>query len=384
MDNFTYNSPTKIVFGRGSIAELGRLLGGHSRVMLVYGQGSIKKNGVYDQIQKALKGHSLVEFSGVEANPRYETCMRAVELARQNKVDFILAAGGGSVLDGSKFIAAALCYRGQDPWDILQGKGRVEAALPIGSVLTLPATGSESNGGSVMSRESSREKLFFVSDLVRPVFAVLDPETTFSLPDRQTANGIVDAYVHVMEQYATYPADCPLQDRQAEAILLTLIENAPRVFENREDYQARATIMWCATQALNGLIGCGAPQDWATHMIGHELTALYGLDHAQTLAVVLPGVLEYRLEKKMAKLAQYAWRVWGISERDSRKAAILAISRTEEFFSSIGVKTRLGNYEVPQEACRLVAERLAARGARLGEHQDILPGDVEKILSARL
>ncbi len=292
MLNFTYHNPVKVVFGKGAIAELPKLIPAEAKVLMTYGGGSIKQNGVYEQVIHAMQGRPMLERGGIEPNPRYETCMKAVELAKAEGVDFLLAVGGGSVVDGTKFIAAAVPYRGGDPWDMLLDWGRVPAnPLPLGCVLTLPATGSEMNGGAVISRESTGEKLFFVTPQTFPRFSILDPETTYSLPPRQVANGIVDAWVHTTEQYLTYPAEAPLQDRQAEAILLTLIEEGPKALADPQNYAVRANLMWCATQALNGLIGCGVPQDWATHMIGHELTALYGIDHAQSLALVLPGVL---------------------------------------------------------------------------------------------
>ena len=295
MLNFTYYNPVQSVFGRGSIAELPKVMPACEKVLLTYGGGSIKRNGVYEQVHAALKGRRLLEFGGIEPNPRYETCMKAVELARAEGVDFLLAVGGGSTIDGTKFIAAAVPYKAKDPWDMLTNWARVPAnPLPLGCVLTLPATGSEMNGGAVVSRESTNEKLFFHSPHVFPRFSILDPETTYSLPARQTANGVVDAFVHTTEQYLTYPADAPLQDRQAEAILLTLVEEGPKALADPQNYAVRANLMWCATQALNGLIGCGVPQDWTTHMIGHELTALYGIDHAQSLAIVLPGVLQHQ------------------------------------------------------------------------------------------
>jgi NADP-dependent alcohol dehydrogenase len=384
MDNFTYCNPTKIVFGKGYIAQLDELLPREGTILMVYGGGSIKRNGVYEQVLAAKKKRRLVEFAGIEPNPRYETCMKAVKLAKREKAAFILGVGGGSVLDGVKFIAAAARYTGGDPWDIIAKGTPVKAAIPLGSVLTLPATGSEMNSGSVISRESTGEKLFFLSDLVRPVFSILDPETTFTLPARQTANGIADAFVHVMEQYLTYPAAAPLQDRQSEAILATLMEVGPVVMKKPHDYNARATIMWCATNALNNIIGCGVPQDWATHMIGHELTALYGTDHAQSLAIVFPGVCVHQSKAKQEKLLQYGERVLGIKRGTPAARVARTIRETEQFFRSLGMGTRLSDYDIPAEACRLVAARLAKRGWKLGEHQDIGPKEIEKILRLRL
>lgn len=384
MQNFTYHNPTKVVFGKGQISELGSLVPKSARVLLTYGGGSIKRNGVYEQVKKALNGHEVLEFGGIEANPQYETCMKAVTLCREKDVNFLLAVGGGSVIDGTKFIAAAVPFTGQDPWSILSEQTPVSAGIPMGCVLTLPATGSESNAGSVMSHHARKEKLFFISPHVQPRFCILDPETTFSLPERQFVNGVVDTYVHVIEQYLTYPAAAPLQDRQAEGILQTLVEYAPQAKAAPRDYDLRATLMWCATQALNNLIGSGVPQDWTTHMIGHELTAFYGIDHAQSLAIVLPGVLKHQLGPKKAKLLQYAERVWRLSEGSEDARALQAIEQTESFFRGLGMKTRLAEYDIPEEACSLVAKRLGARGVKFGEHQAVGASEVEQILKLRL
>jgi NADP-dependent alcohol dehydrogenase len=385
MFNFAYHNPVKVVFGRGSIAELRKLVPADAKIMMTYGGGSIKRNGVYDQVIAAIKGRTTLEFAGIEPNPRYETCMKAVEIVRAEKIEFLLAVGGGSVLDGTKFIAAAARYKGKDPWDMMADWDRVpEDSLPLGAVLTLPATGSEMNGGAVISRDSVREKLFFNSPHSFPRFSILDPETTFTLPPRQTANGVVDAFVHTTEQYLTYPADAPLQDRQAEAILLTLVEEGPKAISEPTNYAVRANLMWCATQALNGLVGCGVPQDWATHMIGHELTALYGVDHAQSLAIVLPGVLRHQKARKRAKLLQYADRVWGLHGKSEDDCLDAAIADMEEFFCSLGVGTRLSDYNIPREAAEVVASRLANRGMKLGEHQDLGEKEVKEILELRM
>lgn len=378
MLNFEYYNPVRIVFGKATIAELDKLTPKDSSILMLYGGGSIKKNGVYEQAVAALGKRRVLEFSGIEPNPLYETCMKAVEMVRREKIGFLLSVGGGSVLDAVKFIAAAASYDGTDPWDILAKGAEVKAAVPFGAVLTLPATGSEMNANSVISRASSGEKLFFNSPLVYPKFSILDPETTFTLPERQTINGIVDAYVHVFEQYMTFNVNAPLQDRQAEAILLTLIEEGPKVIKDPTNYDARANVMWAATNALNGLIGCGVPQDWATHMIGHELTAFYGIDHAQSLAVVMPRLLEYSKDAKKAKLLQYGQRVFGLKSKCKAEAAIKA---TEDFFNSLGMKTHLSFYKIDAaEAAAKISSRLKGRGAMLGEKADLSPEDVSKIL----
>ena len=381
MFNFTYHNPTKIVFGKGTIAELSSLVPAGKKVMLTYGGGSIKKNGIYDQVRHALQAVDLIEFGGIEPNPRYETLMKAVDLARASGVEFLLPVGGGSVFDGTKFIAAAIPFTAGDPWDILAYSATVKSAVPLGGVLTLPATGSEMNPTGVISRTATQEKLPFGSPYTYPVFAILDPETTYSLPMRQVANGIVDAFVHVLEQYLTYPVNAPLQDRQAEAVMITLIEVAPQVLADPQDYDAHATLMWCATQALNGLIGCGVPQDWATHMIGHELTAFYGIDHAQSLAVVMPALMKYLRSLKCEKLLQYGERVWGIRIGDNDLRIDTAIHITAEFFRSVGVATTLKEYGIGPQAAQTVGQRFAQRGTRLGERREIAAQDIEAVLA---
>lgn len=384
MHNFEYYNPTRLVFGKGSIARLAELVPAEAKLLLLYGGGSIKKNGVYDQTMKALESFRVEEFGGIEPNPRYETCMKAVEKVSATGCDFLLAVGGGSVLDGCKFIAAAAKHEGDDAWDILKKRAPVEAAIPLGAVLTLPATGSEMNAGSVISRDSTNEKLFFGNDLVRPVFSILDPEATYSLPPVQTANGIIDAFVHVLEQYATYPAPNPLQDRLSEAILKTLIEEGPKALENPSDYEARANVMWCATNALNGWLSLGVPTDWASHMIGHELTALYGTDHGTSLAIVEPGVWEHQRERKKGKLLQYAERVWDLHNESEDERVNESIEKTDAFFRSLGIGTRLKDHGIPEEACELVAQRLAARNIKVGEHADLGETEVAEILRLRV
>jgi NADP-dependent alcohol dehydrogenase len=384
MMNFDYQNPVHIVFGKGQIANLAELIDAVARVMIVYGGGSIKKNNVYDQVTAALKNHSVVEFSGIEPNPEYETCMKAVEKVKAEKVDFILAVGGGSVLDAVKFIAAAARFEANDPWDILAKQSPVTEAIPLGSVLTLPATGSEMNRGAVISRSEIKQKLFFLSNAVYPRFSILDPETTFTLPARYTVNGIVDAFVHVAEQYLTFPANAPLQDRMCESVLQTLVEEGPKVLSQPEDYSARANVMWAATCALNGFIGLGVPQDWATHIIGHEITAEFGPDHAQTLAIVLPGVLHLQKEKKKAKLLQYAERVFGLTGGSDEERADAAIVKTEEFFRALGQRTKLSEYGIGEEAVEVIAERIAGKPFLLGEHQDIDSNKVKEILKLRV
>lgn len=383
MLNFDYYNPTRIVFGKDSIARLDELVPADARVLVLYGGGSAERNGTLAEVEAALGARTVQRFGGIEPNPAYETLMGAVEQIRREKLDFLLAVGGGSVIDGTKFVAAAVNYAGE-PWTILETGGKhVTQALPMGCVLTLPATGSEMNCFSVVTRKSLQAKLSFASPLVFPRFSVLDPVKTFTLPPRQIANGAVDAFVHVMEQYMTYPVNAPVQDRYAESLLQTLIEVGPQALATPEDYEVRANLMWTATQALNGLIGAGVPQDWATHMIGHEITALYGLDHAQTLAIVLPNLLQQRRDAKRAKLLQFAARVWDIHTGTEDERIDAAIARMRAFFESLGVKTRLSDYGIGADAVDRIVAQLEAHGMKkLGEHRDIDLATSRRILEA--
>jgi len=379
--NFDFYNPTQILFGKDRIADLSKVVPADARVLILYGGGSIKSNGVFDEVMTALAGRDVLEFSGIEPNPSFETLMQAVELVRKEKRDFLIAVGGGSVIDGTKFVAAAAHFDG-DPWAILEKRGRnVTQALPFGSILTLPATGSEMNNGSVVTRKALQAKIAFSSNLLFPKFSILDPTKTFSLPVRQIGNGVVDAFAHVMEQYLTYPVNAPVQDRFAEGLLQTLIEEGPKALANPEDYDTRANIMWCATLALNGLIGAGVPQDWATHMVGHELTALYGLDHAQTLAIVLPSMLRVRKEGKRAKLLQYATRVWNITQGGADARIEEAIKRTQDFFEQMGVKTRLADYKLGSQDIDAILKHLEThRMVTLGEQRDVTLDVSRKVL----
>lgn len=380
MQNFTFSNPTKIVFGEGQIKELASLVPANARVLVTYGGGSIKKNGVYDQVAKALEGKTWFEFGGIEPNPHYETLMQAVALVKEKQIDFLLPVGGGSVIDGTKLIAAAVNFAGE-PWDILAKHAPITSALPLGCVLTLPATGTESNGNSVITKAATQEKLAFGSPLVYPQFAVLDPTTTYSLPPRQIANGVVDAFVHIMEQYLTYPVDAKVQDRFAEGLLMTLVEEGPKALKEPNNYDVRANVMWAATMALNGLIGVGVPQDWATHMIGHELTAMHGLDHAQTLAVVLPAVMQHQRKQKHAKLVQFGRRVWGLTQSNEEALIDATIDATRNFFEQMGTPTRLSGYGVGRESIPKLVEMLVKHNLlQLGEHGDITPEDSRQIL----
>ena len=387
MRNFEFYNPVRICFGKGEIAQLSKLVPKGANILLTYGGGSIKKNGVYDQVIAALKGFKVIEFSGIEANPHYETLMKGVELVKAHKIDFLLAVGGGSVLDGTKFIAAAALWEGSDPWEILSRRSEmhVDKALPIGTVLTLPATGSEMNGNSVVTRWETHDKLAFDSEHVMPKFSILDPEVVFSLPQIQVANGIVDAFIHVMEQYLTFPVNAPIQDRFAESILTTLIEEGPKVLADRASYDAAANFMWAATMALNGLIGAGVPQDWATHTIGHELTAFYGIDHGQTLCIILPGIMKIKRENKKEKILQYGERVWKITEGTADERIDATIQKTVEFFESVGIKTKLADYGVGNEIIAKIVDRFEKRGIKaIGERGDLTTDDIAKILELQL
>ncbi|WP_405120140.1 iron-containing alcohol dehydrogenase [Pseudomonas leptonychotis] len=385
MFNFDFYNPTRIVFGRDTIGRLDDLVPVEARVLLLYGGQSAEKTGTLAQVREALGARHVQAFGGIEPNPSYETLMQAVALVREQRVDFLLAVGGGSVIDGTKFVAAAVGYAG-DAWDILETRGaKIRHALPFGSVLTLPATGSEMNHSGVVTRRATQAKLPFRSAHVFPQFSILDPTKTQTLPVRQLANGVVDAFVHVMEQYLTYPIDARVQDRFAEGLLQTLIEIGPLMLEESADYSTRANLMWTATLALNGLIGAGVPQDWSTHMIGHELTALHGIDHARTLAIVLPANLEVRREAKRAKLLQYAERVWQIRQGDEEQRIDAAIQQTRTFFESLGLPTRLSAYQLGADAIdALISQLDAHRLTALGEHSDVSLDVSRRVLEASL
>lgn len=381
MLNFELQNPTKILFGKGQIAHITKEIPTNARILMTYGGGSIKTNGVYDQVIEALKNHEVVEFSGIEPNPTYETLMKAVEIIRTQKLDYVLAVGGGSVIDGTKFIVAAVDFEGE-PWDILAKSIRTTKAMPFGTVLTLPATGSEMNSGAVVTRVATQEKLSMSGPGLFPKFSVLDPEVIKSIPERQLRNGIVDAYTHVLEQYMTYPANAWLQDRFAESILQTLIEVAPKILANPSNYEAAANFMWSCTMALNGLIQKGVPTDWATHMIGHELTALYNIDHAMTLAIIFPNLYRNRFDNKKEKLAQYGERVWNITEGTTEEKAHAAIERTVTWLHELGVKTRLSEYTSDYaHTGEFIEKRFTERGWKgLGERRDITPEVVKEIV----
>lgn len=384
MTNFDLYNPVNYVFGKGQIAKLSELVPNNVKILLTYGGGSIFKNGVYDQVKAALPTAEIIEFSGIEPNPRFETLMKAVQIIREQNIGFILAVGGGSVIDGTKFISAAVNYKG-DEADILRKRilfKDVNEVIPFGTVLTLPATGSEMNSGAVVSIEATQEKLTLGGAALFPKFSIVDPTVIQSLPKRQLQNGVVDAFTHVMEQYLTYTHDALLQDRIAESILQTLIEIGPGVVENPTDYKLASNFVWSATMALNGLIQKGVPSDWATHMIGHELTALYEIDHARTLAIIGPNLYRVMFDSKKEKLAQYGQRVWNLTGASTEEIAEKAIEKTVEFLHTMGMKTKLSeNAEAIEKTADIVVQRFEERGwLAMGERQNITLDKVREIV----
>jgi NADP-dependent alcohol dehydrogenase len=382
MNNFEYYNPTKVVFGKDTYEQIPQEISKHTpkkKVLLTYGGGSIKENGVYDKVVKALQEFEIIEFGGIEPNPEYDTLMKAVKLVKEEDIPFILAVGGGSVIDGTKFIVSAAKFDG-DPWDVLSGKGGASFSdgVPFGTVLTLPATGSEMNSGAVISRSELKEKRTMGGPQGFPKFSFLDPTVVATLPKRQIANGITDAFMHTLEQYLTFPSDNLLQERIAEGILSTLIEIAPKVIENPADFKAASNLMWCATMALNGTLRAGVAYDWSTHMIGHELTALHKIDHARTLAIVAPNLFTVKFENKKEKLIQYGQRVFGLEGPCGKEA----IHRTKLFFESLGIETSISAYDKENSTtAKIIKERFEERNWNsIGERGDLTPDEVEKIV----
>ena len=382
MLNFDLQNPVKILFGKGQIAKLKSQIPTGANILVLYGGGSIKKNDVYEQVTEALKDFDYTEFGGIPANPEYDVLLDALAIIKSEKIDFLLAVGGGSVIDGTKFLASAALYDGEEPWDILAKNIRTEVGMPFGTVLTLPATGTEMNSGSVVSRREIGQKLGMGGPGLFPQFSILDPTVVASIPQRQLANGITDAFTHVMEQYMTYPIGADLQDRFAESIMSSLVTTAPKLMKDPADYTIAANFMWCCTMALNGLIQKGVPNDWAIHAIGHELTALYGIDHARTLAIIAPRHYAHFLDNKKEKLAQYGERVWNITEGTVEEKANAAIAKTEEFFHSMDIPTRLSDYTDQYEGtAEKVSETLRERGwVALGERKAVTPEAVKVIV----
>lgn len=370
MNNFEFSNPVKIVFGKGTISRLPFQIPAGSKVLMVYGGGSIKKNGVYEQVVQALTGYDVIEFGGIEANPHYETCMKAVEVVREKGIDFLLAVGGGSVIDAVKFVAAAVCFEGE-PWDIFTKAAPIVSAMPFGAVLTLAATGSEMNERFVISRESTRQKLSAASPKVFPQFAILDPEVTYSVPINQVANGVVDSFIHVIEQYLTYPVNAKVQDAFAESLLKIIYEEGLNVLKDPYNYDIRANLMWAASNALNSWIGQGVPQDWSSHRLGYALTVQFGLDHAQTLAIILPGVMEYMKEEKEDKIIQLGETVFKIERGLPGDRVQKTIKAVENFFQRMGLKTHLSDYGIQESDIDALVAPVKEMGWKLGEHANI-------------
>lgn len=377
MNNFVFRNPTKLIFGKGTIARLAKEVPAGKKIMVTFGGGSVKKNGVYEQVVKALAGREIIEFWGIEPNPKIETLRRATEICRREGVGFLLSVGGGSVLDGTKLVAAAVPYGG-DPWDLVLNGGLIKDILPFGDVMTLPATASEMNRNAVISNGQTKEKYGMKVDY--PLFSILDPQTAFSLPEYQVAAGIADTFIHVMEQYMTTPGQSPLMDRWSEGILQTLVETAPKVLADPHDYDSMADYMLCATMGLNGFIAMGVTEDWATHQIGHEITAINGLTHGHTLAIVYPGILRVLREQKLAKILQYGERVWGINSGSEEERAELTIDATERFFRSLGLQTRLHEVGVGEETIIEIERRFNERGVAFGENGNVTGALARRIL----
>ena len=367
MNNFVFQNPTRLVFGRGQIAKLSSLIPSDARLMITFGGGSVKKNGVYDQVVEALKGREWEEFWGIEPNPAIETLKKAITIGKEKKIDFLLAVGGGSTIDGTKLIAAGIKYDG-DAWDLVK-RGVYKDAVPLATVLTLPATGSEMNSGAVISKYETREKYAFYSRY--PVFSILDPEVTYSLPEHQVACGLADTFVHVMEQYMTATSQSRVMDRWAEGLLSTVMEIAPLIKKDKKNYDLMADFMLTATMGLNGYVAMGVTEDWSTHMIGHELTALHGITHGETLAIVFPGTLRVLKEQKRGKILQYAHRVLGINTGSEDEVIDEAIRRTEEFFRSLGLTTRLAENNIGEATICEIERRFTERGAAYGEAANV-------------
>jgi NADP-dependent alcohol dehydrogenase len=382
MNNFDFQNPTKIIFGKGEISKISKEIPKKAKILMLYGGGSIKKNGVYEQVIDALSEFDVIEFGGIPANPEYEVLKKALAIIKSENITYLLAVGGGSVIDGTKFLASAALFEGDEPWDILSKKIRTEKGMPFGTVLTLPATGSEMNSGAVISRKETKEKSGMGGPGLFPQFSILDPQVVKSIPKRQIANGLADAYTHVLEQYMTYSIDAKLQDRFSESILQTLVEIAPTMLKDEFDYKAASNFMWCCTMALNGLIQKGVPCDWAIHMMGHELTALHGIDHARTLAIITESHYKVNLEDKKEKLAQYAERVWNVTEGTIEEKALKGIEKTTEFFHSLGINTKLSEYtEDYKGTAEEISKRFENRGWKaIGEKGKVTPTMVKQII----
>lgn len=382
MNNFEFKNPTKIIFGKNQISKLNTQIPEKATILMLFGGGSIMKNGIYNQVKDSLKDYNIIEFGGITANPEYNYLIKALEIIKNKSIDYLLAVGGGSVIDGTKFIAAAAKYNGDSPWDILKNRIKINDALPFATVLTLPATASEMNSGAVISRKDTNEKLGMGGPALFPQFSILDPTVIESIPKRQIANGLTDSFMHVLEQYLTYPTGALLQDRFSESILKTIIEVAPKLMKDNSDYKAAANFMWSCTMALNGLIYLGVPTDWVTHAIGHELTALYNIDHARTLAIIAPNLYKHAFETKKDKLVQLGERVFDINTGTKDEKATKCIDGIQNFFHSLEIKTSISDYtDNYKDAANIISNRFTERDwLTLGEHKNIKPKDVAQIV----
>ncbi len=383
MQNFDFYNPTHIVFGQNRLSELDKLIPQNAKVLVLYGGGSVKRHGTLDKVLAGLGERDVVEFGGIEPNPRFETLMEAVNIVKAEGIDFLLAVGGGSVMDGTKFVALAAKQESDQQNLLFHGFKPVPAkkALPLGCIATLPATGSEMNSAGVIT--FNKQKFPFACPLVFPKFSFLDPDLTLTLPKEQIANGVADAFVHVIEQYLTYPTQAKVQERIAEGVLKTLIEDGPVTYNDNSDMAARKNFIWSATNALNGIIGRGVPQDWSTHMIGHEMTALFDIAHGRTLAIILPHLLRERKENKRAKLLQFAERVWDINEGSEDQKIDQAIDKTEAFFNSLGITTNITHYGIDDEGIETLVRNMEKMGlTALSETRDLTLDHVRRILQA--
>ena len=384
VQNFEYYNPTKVVFGNGIYSKLKETIKSFyngEKILITYGGGSIKETGIYQEVMSALDGFEVYEFSGIEANPEYSTLMKAVKYIKEEKIGFVLAVGGGSVIDGTKFIVSAAKYNGE-PWDVLQRKKgcSFDDAVPFGTVLTLPATGSEMNSGAVISKSDTKEKLTMGGPQGFPKFSFLDPKVVSTLPKRQLSNGVIDAFMHTLEQYLTEPTWNFLQEKIAEGILSTLIEVGPKVVDEPKNEIYAANLMWCSTMALNGTLRAGVKYDWSTHMIGHELTALFGIDHARTLAIIAPEMFKSVIEEKREKLNQLGQRVFGLSGNCAEET----IQKLVGFFEELGVSTKLRSYiDDLGNAPDIIKDRFTERNwHKLGEHGKVTPMIAAEIVKA--
>ncbi|MFY0543200.1 iron-containing alcohol dehydrogenase [Brevibacillus sp. H7] len=381
MNNFVYHNPTELIFGRGQISHLKEKVEQYGKnILLVYGGGSIKRFGLYDKVMSILNEQSckVTELPGVEPNPRLSTVKKGIELCRQENVDWILAVGGGSVIDAAKAVAVGVPYEG-DVWDFYTRKAVPEKALTLGTILTLAATGSEMNRGSVVTNWETKEK--YGAGTTFPAFSILDPENTFSVPRDQTVYGICDIMSHVFEQYFTHTPEIPLQTRFAESIMKTVVENAERVLANPEDYDARANILYCGTMALNGTLPMGVETDWATHSIEHAVSAVYDIPHGGGLAIIFPNWMRYVYRENAERFKRFAVEVWGVdpSGKSDDEIALEGIAATEAFFRRIGAPSRLADYQIGDENLELMAQKAVPFGP-IGKFKKLTSEDVAEIL----